>query len=248
VFDGSKPHSKTMRRVVCMYGDTSFRRPMLSGVAAHPAADEIRVVITDDHDLVRAGLKALLATMPGVRVIAEARNGHELLRYLRSHPHPEVALVDLEMPDLDGFETIRQIRLHHPAVRVLVLSMHDADADIRRALENGASGYLPKDALPQELEQALRTVAAEGCHLSAALARRLLLQPPPCAEDELTPRQVQILCALAQGKSSKQIGHDLNLSPKTVDVHRSRIMHRLGINDIAGLTRYALRKGLVKVE
>ncbi|MDB5956479.1 response regulator transcription factor [Ramlibacter sp.] len=207
---------------------------------------DIAVVITDDHDLVRAGLKALLATMSGVHVVGEARDGHELLAYLRSHPHPEVVLVDLEMPGLDGFDVLREMHQHYPQVRTLVLSMHDAASDIRRAMDSGASGYLPKNAPPDELEHALRAVVARGCYLSAEYARSLLLPPLGRAEDGLTPRQVQILSAVARGRTSKEIGYDLSLSSKTVDVHRCRIMHRLGINDIAGLTRYALRKGLVE--
>ena len=216
-----------------------------SGAARQPT--KIGVVITEDHDLVRAGLKALLATMPGVQVIGEARNGEELLGCLDSSLRPEVALLDLEMPVLDGFATLQQVRLRHPSVRTLVLSMHDTPADIRRALDCGASGYLPKDAPPHELEHALRTIAAGGCHLGAASARSLLL-PAAFEGDQLTQRQVQILAALAIGQNSKQIAYDLNLSAKTVDVDRCRIMQRLGIKDIAGLTRYAIRTGLVKIE
>jgi DNA-binding NarL/FixJ family response regulator len=244
VSDDSEPHGKSIQRMARSYGGTAFAARMVSGPSGGGVAGDISVVIADDHDLVRAGLKALLATMSGIHVIGEARNGHELLAYLRSQPHPQVALVDLEMPGLDGFEAIRQVHQHYPEVRTVVLSMHDAATDIRRALESGASGYLPKNAPPHELEHALRAVVTQGCYLSAAVARSLLL-PAACAGDELTPRQVQILTGLARGRTSKQIGHDLDLSPKTVDAHRCRIMHRLGINDIAGLTRYALRKGLV---
>lgn len=205
----------------------------------------IQVVLADDHDLVRSGIKALLSTVEGVQVIAEARNGNELLALLDS-VKPDVVMTDISMPGMDGITAIAEIHSRHPDVRVIVLSMYDTVDFVKRAVANGACGYLMKDAPPFELEQALRSVMATGSYFSAAVAQRLLQPSEPTVDDELTQRQVEILTLIAQGKSAKEIAFELGLSPKTVDVHRARIMERLRLNDIASLTRYAVRKGLVK--
>jgi DNA-binding NarL/FixJ family response regulator len=205
----------------------------------------IQVVLADDHDLVRSGIKALLSTVEGVQVIAEARNGIELLQLLES-VKPDVVMTDISMPGMDGITAISEIHNRFPEVKVLVLSMYDTVDFVKRAVANGACGYLMKDAPPFELEQALRSVMATGSYFSAAVAQRLLQPSEPTVDDELTTRQVEILTLIAQGKSAKEIAFELGLSPKTVDVHRARIMERLRLNDIASLTRYAVRKGLVK--
>jgi len=205
----------------------------------------IQVVLADDHDLVRSGIKALLATVDGVQVIAEARNGQELLALLDS-VKPDLVMTDISMPGMDGITAIAEIHARHPGVKVIVLSMYDTVDFVKRAVANGACGYLMKDAPPFELEQALRSVMATGSYFSAAVAQRLLQPSEPTVDDELTQRQVEILTLIAQGKSAKEIAFELGLSPKTVDVHRARIMERLRLNDIASLTRYAVRKGLVK--
>ena len=205
----------------------------------------IQVVLADDHDLVRSGIKALLATVEGVQVIAEARNGLELLQLLES-VKPDVVMTDISMPGMDGITAIAEMHTRFPDVKVIVLSMYDTVDFVKRAVANGACGYLMKDAPPFELEQALRSVMATGSYFSAAVAQRLLQPSEPTVDDELTSRQVEILTLIAQGKSAKEIAFELGLSPKTVDVHRARIMERLRLNDIASLTRYAVRKGLVK--
>jgi DNA-binding NarL/FixJ family response regulator len=205
----------------------------------------IQVVLADDHDLVRSGIKALLSTVEGVQVIAEARNGTELLALLES-VKPDVVMTDISMPGMDGITAIAEMHTRFPDVRVIVLSMYDTVDFVKRAVANGACGYLMKDAPPFELEQALRSVMATGSYFSAAVAQRLLQPSEPTVDDELTQRQVEILTLIAQGKSAKEIAFELGLSPKTVDVHRARIMERLRLNDIASLTRYAVRKGLVK--
>jgi DNA-binding NarL/FixJ family response regulator len=205
----------------------------------------IQVVLADDHDLVRSGIKALLSTVEGVEVIAEARNGNELLQLLET-VKPDVVMTDISMPGMDGITAIAEIHSRYPEVRVVVLSMYDTVDFVKRAVANGACGYLMKDAPPFELEQALRSVMATGSYFSAAVAQRLLQPSEPTVDDELTVRQVEILTLIAQGKSAKEIAFELGLSPKTVDVHRARIMERLRLNDIASLTRYAVRKGLVK--
>ncbi len=205
----------------------------------------IRVVLADDHDLVRSGIKALLGMIDGVEVIAEARDGRELVTLVESL-QPDVVMTDISMPGMDGIAAIAEIHSHWPQVRLLVLSMYDTVDFVKRAVSNGACGYLMKDAPPFELEQALRSVMATGSYFSPTIAQRLLQPSEPTADDELTERQVEILRLIAQGKASKEIAYDLGLSPKTVDVHRARIMERLQINDIASLTLYAVRKGLIK--
>ena len=209
------------------------------------AVATIRVVLADDHDLVRSGIKALLNMIDGVEVIAEARDGAELVKLVESL-EPDVVMTDISMPGVDGIAAIAQIHSRQPEVRLLVLSMYDTVDFVKRAVASGACGYLMKDAPPFELEQSIRSVMATGTYFSPAIAQRLLQPSEPTVNDELTDRQVEILRLIAQGKASKEIAFDLGLSPKTVDVHRARIMERLKLGDIASLTRYAVRKGLVK--
>lgn len=205
----------------------------------------LRVVLADDHDLVRSGIKALLSMIDGVEVIAEARDGKELIA-LVENLLPDVVMTDISMPGMDGITAIAEIHSKHPEVRLLVLSMYDTVDFVKRAVANGACGYLMKDSPPFELEQAMRSVMATGSYFSPIIAQRLLQPSEPTVDDELTHRQVEILKLIAQGRASKEIAYELGLSPKTVDVHRARIMERLQLNDIASLTLYAVRKGLVK--
>lgn len=209
------------------------------------AVKPIRIVLADDHDLVRSGIKALLSMMEGVDVIAEARDGRELVTLVESL-NPDVVMTDISMPGMDGIAAISEIHNKHPQVRLLVLSMYDTVDFVKRAVASGACGYLMKDAPPFELEQAVRSVMATGSYFSPAIAQRLLQPSEPTVDDELTHRQVEILKLIAQGRASKEIAYELGLSPKTVDVHRARIMERLHLNDIASLTLYAVRKGLIK--
>lgn len=210
-----------------------------------PVPHPVRVVLADDHELVRSGIKALLSMVDGVEVIAEASDGGELVSLVESLK-PDLVMTDISMPGMDGITAISEIHRRHPDVKLLVLSMYDTVDFVKRAVASGACGYLMKDAPPFELEQAVRSVMATGSYYSPAIAQRLLQPSEPTADDELTQRQVEILRLIAQGRASKEIAFELGLSPKTVDVHRARIMDRLQLNDIASLTRYAVRKGLVK--
>lgn len=202
------------------------------------------LVLADDHDLVRGGIKALLETLIDVEVIEEAHSGEDLLAVLDGLT-PDLVITDLAMPGMDGLAAISRIRERHPGLPVLVLSMHDTVDFVRRAVASGASGYLLKHSAPAELEQAVRTVLATGSYFNAKIARMLLEREQTPADDGLTVRQTEILVGLAQGLASKQIAYELGLSSKTVDVHRSRIMERLNIRDVASLTRYAVRMGLI---
>lgn len=210
-----------------------------------PGTVTVRVVLADDHDLVRSGIKALLSMIGGVQVIAEARNGEELISLVEGL-EPDVVLTDISMPGMDGISAIARLHKSTPKVRLLVLSMYDTVDFVKRAVTAGACGYLMKDAPPFELEQAIRSVMASGSYFSPVISQRLLQPADPSAEQELTQRQVEILRLIAKGLASKEIAYELGLSPKTVDVHRARIMERLQLGDIASLTRYAVRKGLVQ--
>ncbi len=209
----------------------------------------IRVLMADDHTLVRAGLKSLLARAAGVQIVAEAADGREAVALAEAHK-PDVVLMDLLMPGMGGLEATAEIAAKVPTARVIVVSMNDTEDYVLRALRAGAAGYLLKDGSPAELEQAVRTVAAGGTHVSPAVSRHLIsgITKPaePAAADPLTPRQREVLRLVAEGFSTKQIARQLGISPKTVEAHRSQLMNALDIHDIAGLVRYAIRIGLVK--
>ncbi len=205
----------------------------------------IRVVLADDHDLVRSGIVALLSQVPGVEVIAEARDGDELIS-LVEHLRPDIAFTDITMPGTDGLQAVAQIHTRWPEVRLVVLSMHHTLDFVRRAVANGACGYLMKNAPSFELGQAIRSVMERGSYFSPSISQQLLQPAEPTTADLLTERQIEILSYIAQGRSSKEIAFELGLSSKTVDVHRARIMQRLELKDVASITRYAVRNGLVK--
>ncbi|NML47828.1 response regulator transcription factor [Ramlibacter sp. G-1-2-2] len=204
----------------------------------------LRVVLADDHDLVRSALQALLLSIPGVQVTGEARDGIELLALLESAP-ADLVLTDISMPRMDGIEATAQIRARFPGVKVLAVSMYDSADFVQRAVGAGACGYLMKQASPAELAEALRSIVATGSYFSAPVARLLMQPTERAADDDLTGRQLEVLKCIAGGLSAKEIAFRLGLSRKTVDVHRARIMDRLQVSDVASLTRYALRQGLI---
>ena len=213
-----------------------------------PAAP-IRVVLVDDHALVRAGMRSLLGSMARVEVVGEAASGEEALALARS-AQPDVVLMDIAMKGMTGLDAASRMREANPAVRVIILSMHAGEEYVLQALRAGAVGYLLKDAATGELELALRSVMRGESWFSPAVSRQVVegyvqrVGGDPVA-DVLTARQREVLRLVAGGKSTKEIAYDLNLSVKTVETHRAQIMERLGIRDVAGLVRYALRTGLV---
>lgn len=220
-------------------------RPPLGESRVRVSETEIRVILVDDHHLVRAALRALLSQMQGLRVVADAKNGAELLKVVHQ-VESDVVILDVTMPDMDGIAALEELRKQRPSLRVLMLSMSDSADDVKRAVAKGANGYMRKDASQSELELALRSVMSTGSYFGSSIARRLLESTEPHPHELLTARQLEILTMLAQGRSTKEIGFQLGLSSKTIDVHRSRIMDRLGLRDVASLTLYAVRHRLLK--
>jgi DNA-binding NarL/FixJ family response regulator len=213
----------------------------------------IRVVLADDHTLVRAGLRGLLQGIAGIEVVGEAEDGHEALR-LAGELHPDVMLLDIGMPGLNGLDAAAQVAKLDARIRVLVLSMHSAEEYVLRALRAGCAGYLLKRSAVSELEVAVRAVARGETYLSPSVSKQVVDdyvgRTGGSADplEALTPRQREILQLVAEGHTSKEIAERLQLSFKTVEAHRAQIMERLGLDDVTGLVRFALRVGLVMPE
>ena len=210
----------------------------------------LRVLLADDHTLVRAGLRKLLESMPEVEVVGEADDGLALLQRAQEL-QPNLVLMDIAMPGLNGLETTARLTKALPDVRVVILSMHQNEEYVRQALRNGAAAYLLKDAAPLELELALKAVLRGETYLSPAVSRGIVsdyvqrLRADEQPGDALTPRQREVLQLVAEGHSTKEIARRLDLSVKTVDTHRSQLMKQLDIHEVAGLVRYAMRNGLI---
>jgi len=223
--------------------------------------EEITLMLVDDHDVVRTGLKTFLETQSGFKVVAEADSGEEALR-LANETHPDVVVMDITMPNMDGLEATRRIKETHPASRVLALTVHADEQYFFQMMAAGADGYVTKQAAAEDLVEAVRAVAAGLVFLQPTLAswllkdyRRLLTQSPqpsPVSESEhdyglavLSKRELQVLECVAQGMTSIQIGEALDISPKTVARHRERIMGKLNMHTSAELVRFAIRTGLI---
>lgn len=212
-----------------------------------------RIVLADDHALVRAGLRKLLESMPDIEVVGEAEDGRAALVLVESR-RPDLVLMDIAMPGLNGIEAAARLSREHPEVRALILSMHQHEDYVRQALRAGAAGYLLKEAAPVELELAIQAVLRGEIYLSPAVSkgpvsdyvRRLRDEDTP--DGTLTPRQREILQLIAEGHTSKEIARRLSISVKTVETHRTQLMKQLDLHDIAGLVRYALRVGLISAE
>ena len=212
--------------------------------------NRVRVMVADDHTLVRAGLIKLLESMPGITVVGEAGDGLALLK-LAEELKPQLVMMDIAMPGLNGIEATARLAKSCPDIRVMILSMHQNEEYVRQALRHGASAYLLKDAAPMELEQAIAAVLRGETYLSPAVSSGVLsdyvqrLRSDEPTENPLTPRQREVLQLIAEGQSTKEIARRLDLSVKTVDTHRSQLMKQLDIHEVAGLVRYAMRTGLV---
>ena len=210
----------------------------------------VRILLADDHTLVRAGFRALLEKLDGVQVIGEVSDGREAFS-MAKELDPDIILMDIAMPGLNGLEATRRLRRTCPRTKVLMLSMYTNEEYLKEALRAGAAGFLLKDADRTEFELAIKTVCRGGTYLAPALAKFTV--DAFCRDDtaptgplaKLTARQREILQLVAEGCSTKQIAQRLNLSVKTVETHRTQIMDRLEIHDIPGLVRLAVRTGLV---
>ena len=212
----------------------------------------LRILLADDHTLIRAGIRALLAQMPDIEVVGEAGDGQEALALVKAL-RPDVLLMDIAMTGMSGLEAAAQVKKECPGVKVIILSMHANEEYVMQALLVGAVGYLLKDAASVELELALKAAVAGQTYLSPAISRQVIenyvtrvggIVPP----DPLTARQREILQLVAEGRSTKEIAFALEISVKTVETHRAQIMERLDIHDIPGLVKYAMRTGLIPPE
>lgn len=212
----------------------------------------IRVLIADDHALVRAGIRALVEKIEGVVVVGEAGKGSEALE-LVDQLRPSLMLLDLTMPEGGGFDVLDHVRKHFPEIKVIVLTVHEAGEYAIRALREGAAGFLPKSAASTELEQAIQTVIRGEVYISPEMSRKTVIEYGKGATKRdllgtLSPRQREVLRLIAEGLTTKQIAQELEISVKTVETHRAQLMERLGIHDVAGLVRYAILVGLIQVE
>jgi len=212
-----------------------------------------RVILADDHALVRAGLRALIESIEGVEVIGEAGDGREAVD-LALRLHPDIAFLDIAMAGLNGLDAATRLKEEAPSTRVIILSMHSDDTYVRQALKAGVAGYLLKSASATELQTALDVVSRGDVYLSPSVSTRVARAfgnadaAVPSPLDLLTSRQREILQLIAEGRSTKEIAFTLNISAKTVETHRAQIMERLDVRDVPGLVRFAIRAGLITAD
>jgi DNA-binding NarL/FixJ family response regulator len=214
--------------------------------------EHVRVLVAEDHALVRAGLCSLLQRIEGVEVVGQAGTGREAVQ-LASRLHPDIILMDIAMPELNGIDATARMNEACKDSRVIIVSMHANETYVREAVKAGAAGYLVKGAEVEELEQALTAVAGGNSYFSPSVAKHLATitrqgGEATAPERVLTPRQREILQLVAEGKTSKEIAQALALSSKTVEAHRAQIMARLGLRNVSDLVRYAIRIGLIRAE
>lgn len=213
----------------------------------------IKVLVADDHKVVREGLRTLIEKQPGMEVIAEAENGRMALKLIKKLS-PDIALMDIAMPDLNGIEATRQIVAEAPGTKVIALSMHSDRQFVTRMMSAGASGYLLKDCAFEEVARAIRSVMARQIYLSPKIVSIVVKaflrrsEPSDSMLSVISPREREVLQLIAEGKTTKQIALRLHISAKTVDTHRRNIMDKLDIHSVAELTKYAIREGLTFLE
>jgi two-component system response regulator NreC len=216
---------------------------------------KIRLILADDHAVVRSGIRMLLEAQPDIEIVAEAESGREAVEEAR-RTKPDVVLMDVQMPGLNGIEATQQIKKLVPETAILALTMHEDDQYFFEMLHSGASGYVPKRAAPDELVTAIRTVARGEIFLYPSLATRLVqdylkradADDQPLVYDDLTPREREVLVLIAEGMSNAEIAENLVISVKTVDRHRENIMRKLNMHNRVELVKYAIRSGLIDLE
>ena len=212
----------------------------------------IRIILADDHQIVRLGLRSLLETEPDIQVVGEADNGEMTLKLVQELS-PDVVIMDISMPDLNGIEATRRLLIKSPEVKVIALSMHSDSLFVLNMLKAGASGYLLKDCALEELVKAIRTVVRQQTYLSPSISHLMIKDLASTSSGSisaytvLTVRERQVLQMLADGQSTNQIAAALNISVKTVEAHRQQVMNKLGIHTVAELTKYAIQQGLTSL-
>lgn len=209
----------------------------------------VRVMLADDHSLVRAGVRRILEAEPGLVVVAEVANGIEAMESLKAHP-ADVLVLDLSMPGMDGFELLQRARVAHPGLKMIVLSMHASPEYVSRAVECGADGYLFKDSAVADLVNAIHTVRENRVYYGAEVQRALAelvrgKDATPRPTDVLSAREVEVLRLVALGLSTKEIAGRLDISSRTVETHRGNLMRKLGVHSVALLTQLAMKEGLI---
>lgn len=216
----------------------------------------MRLLLVDDHAIVRAGLRMLLESQPDIEIVGECENGRDAVKRALELK-PDVILMDIALPDIPGYEATRQVKKELPNVTILALTMHESDEYFFEMLNAGASGYVPKKAAPTELVNAIRVVHAGGVYLYPSLAKTLVKDYLTRAEsgddnaaafDGLTEREREVLTLIADGLNNQQVADKLVISVKTVERHRANIMTKLGLHSRTELVKYAIRKGLIQVE
>jgi DNA-binding NarL/FixJ family response regulator len=215
----------------------------------------IRVLVADDHAIIREGLRVMLGNQPDIEVVGLAANGREAIQFVDEH-EPDIAVIDISMPELNGIEAILQMLPRHPHMQVVVLSIHETKPYVCRALKAGARGYLIKETAGLEVVDAVRAVRRGGRYLSQRIADLLMTESFQKLEasteggllEALSPREREILQLVAEGNTSQEIAELLFISPKSVDTYRSRLMHKIRVADMAGLVKFAIQHGVISIE
>jgi DNA-binding NarL/FixJ family response regulator len=234
--------------------ELGFLNVMQDTLPATASGQKIKVILADDHTVVRQGLRALLASEGDIDIVGEAENGRQAIQLVKKLL-PDVAVIDIAMPVLNGLEATRQITRSVPGTKVLILSSYSDDEYVQQLTEAGAAGYLVKQTAANDLLKAIREAHRGNAYFSPAIAKRLRDQcreafssgqPVKKRTDYLTTREAEVLQLIAEGRANKQIASELCISIKTVEKHRQQVMNKLGIHDVAGLTRHAIAKGIIE--
>ena len=216
---------------------------------------KISVLVADDHAIIREGLRVMLGSQPDMEVVGTASNGYEAIQFVDQN-EPDVVVIDISMPELNGIEAISRMLPQHPHLKVIVLSIHETKPYVYRTLKAGAKGYLIKETAGLEVVDAVRAVQRGERYLSQRIAdlltdisfRQLETSIDVSPLDALSPREREILQLVAEGRTSQEIGERLSISSKTVDTYRSRLMHKIGVEDVAGLVKFAIQHGVISLE
>jgi len=216
---------------------------------------KISVLVADDHAIIREGLRVMLGSQPDMEVVGTASNGYEAIQFVDQN-EPDVVVIDISMPELNGIEAISRMLPYHPNIKIIVLSIHETKPYVYRTLKAGAKGYLIKETAGLEVVDAVRAVQRGERYLSQRIAdllteisfRQLETSMEVNPLDALSPREREILQLVAEGRTSQEIGERLSISSKTVDTYRSRLMHKIGVEDMAGLVKFAIQHGVISLE